>query len=394
MKPTGIRAIKVLNSLARPTIAVRVKTSMCEGWGSAPSGTSKSSFEAVEFIQNADLSIELFNNYAKKLIDFNFQNFDDFEEVEKIINVGNAGGSAVIALEYAMLNALAQERKRPLWKVLNPNAKAFPRILANVVGGGQHATNSIDIQEILVAPKAKSISEAVFTASEIYHKIRFELAKKDKHFPSGRTAEGAWTTSLPDETALEIVDRIAGRHKSEIGIDMAATSLFVRGKYLWRNFSRQQKGIHADEKKHIELMEQISNRFHLFYIEDPLHQDSYKAFSDFNKASNKYSRKLVCGDDLISTNLSRLKVAVEQNSINAVIIKPNQIGSLFKAKQVLDYAKKKDIIPVLSHRSGETNDSILAQLAFGWQVPFVKFGLAGGERTAKLNELIKVEQNL
>src|SRR3989344_1092563 len=394
MKPTDIRAIKILNSLAKPAIAVRVKAETSEGWGAAPSGTSKSSFEVPEFIQDVDLTIELFNNYAKKIIDFNFQSFDDLEEVEKVINVGNVGGSAVIALEYAMLNALAQERKRPLWKILNPNAKTFPRILANVVGGGQHATNSIDIQEILVSPTEKSVSEAIFTASEIYNKVKFELSKKDKHFLGGRTAEGAWTTSLPDETALEIVDRTANKHKSEVGIDMAATSLFVRGKYLWKNFSRKQKGIHADEKKHIELMEHISNRFHLFYIEDPLHQDAYKAFSDFNKLSNKYSRKLVCGDDLISTNLSRLKVAAGQNSINAVIIKPNQIGSLFKAKQVLDYARKNNIVPVLSHRSGETNDSILAHLAFAWQAPFVKFGLAGGERTAKLNELIKIEQGL
>ncbi len=395
MRLADIKAVKLLNSLARPTVAVRVKTENSEAWGSAPAGTSKSKFEAREFFQSTDLSVELFNNYARRLSGIDFQGFSDLEKTEKIINVETVGSSATIALEFALLNALAAEKKRPLWRILNPTARKFPRILANVIGGGQHASGSTDLQEILISPQTKKISDAVFAASAIYGQLKQAIQGRDKHFMGGRTAEGAWTTSLPDETVLNIVDKTSGKYsklKIELGIDIAASGMFIGNKYLWRNFSAKQKGLHLNEIKQIQLVEEIANRFNLAYIEDPLHQEAYRGFADLSRRINKYAKRLVCGDDLIATNLPRLKIAVKQKAVNAVIIKPNQVGSLVKARMAVDFAKKNGIACVLSHRSGDTTDTTMSHLAFAWQVPFVKFGLAGGERIAKLNELIKIEQ--
>jgi enolase len=127
----------------------------------------------------------------------------------------------------------------------------------------------------------------------------------------------------------------------------------------------------------------------LFYLEDPFEQN---AVTDFAKLLKKQKYSMVCGDDLVATNLKRLENAANEKAINAVIIKPNQAGSLIKTKDVFDLAVRKGITPVVSHRSGETMDATIAHLAFAWQAPFVKFGIAGKERLAKLNELIKIER--
>ena len=399
MKAIDVRAVKLLNSRGDFSVAVRVKTDDgVEAWGQAPAGASKGKFEARDYIDGVDKSILFFNKFANKFLRyFEFNSFDDLKEVESKIPAEKFGASATIALEYALLNALAATRKEKLWETLNPNAKKLPRILANVVGGGAHSVRGLDIQEILISPQTNSVAEAVQACTWVYNNLKKVIAAHDKNFLGAKTDEGAWATGLQDWSALHLVDKIRSKYiatKIDLGIDLAATQIMKGGKYFWRNFSDKQKGLHLDEKKQIEVVQELIDHFDLSYVEDPLHQEAFNGFAKLLENAKRYKHRLICGDDLTVTNLDRLKTAIKHKAINAIIIKPNQIGSLIKAKQAFDFALKNNIVPVVSHRSSEPADGTLAHIAFAWQAPFVKFGLAGGERAVKLNELMKIEQNL
>jgi enolase len=274
----------------------------------------------------------------------------------------------------------------------------MPRILANVVGGGAHYTKqsliagpsrisgsegkSIDIQEILLSPNTKDIRKDIASTS-IFHKELGSLLGASR-----QTDEGAWVApdNLTIKDIMEIVFSLSGY---ESGIDVAASQLYHNGKYHWKNFWGKAKSFSPKQQK--EVVENLAEHFGLFYIEDPLQQDDFKGFAELRK---KLADVMICGDDLTATNLNRLKKAVKLKAINAIIIKPNQAGSLIKTKEVFDYAVKYNITPIVSHRSGETMDATIAHLAFAWQAPFVKFGISGNERLAKLNELIKIEKKV
>ncbi len=371
MRINTISAKAILDSRKKPTIQIFVNG--CSG--AAPSGTSKSKYEALDYPVSAGESGRFVNAKLNHILKgFRFEDFSDLEKLEnKLPNI--FGANPTIALEFAILNAWAKDEKKPLWKLLNPKAKVMPRLLANVVGGGAHAEKSIEIQEILVSPQTDSFASDVKEAQHI-HKT---LGKKLR---AGRqTLEHAWVTSWPVHKVLKLVSDVAGQ--SQIGCDFAASNMFAHNEYHWRDFG----ALKAD--KQLELIAQLAYEFNLFYLEDPFQQN---AVMDFTKLLKKQKYSMVCGDDLVATNLKRMENAANENAINAVIIKPNQAGSLIKTKDVFDYAVKKGITPIISHRSGETTDATIAHLAFAWQAPFVKFGIAGKERLAKLNELIKIEK--
>jgi len=373
MQINTISAQVILDSRRKPTIRVFINGAS----GAAPSGTSKSEFEALDYPISAKESAKFINAKLKPILKgFKFEQFSDLSKLEqKLPKI--FGANPTIALEFAVLNAWAKDEKQPLWKLLNPNAKIMPRILANVVGGGAHAKGSIDIQEILVSPQTDSFASDVKEAQRIYKDIGKKLRAKKK------SLENAWITKKPIHEVLSLLSNIAGQAK--IGCDFASSNTYKHANYHWREFGE------LTSIKQLKLISDLTYEFELFYLEDPFSQ---QRFEDFAKLSRKLKYGLVCGDDLIATDLERLQTAIAERAINAVIIKPNQAGSLIKTKEVFDLAVKKGITPIISHRSGETEDATIAQLAFAWQAPFVKFGIAGKERLAKLNELIKIEQNL
>jgi enolase len=373
MKIKTISAQTILDSRRKPTIQVFING--CSG--AAPSGTSKSEFEAIDYPIGVGESVRFVNSKLKKqLIGFKFNSFSDLIELEKKLPK-LFGANPVVALEFAVLNAWAKDERKPLWKLLNPNAKVMPRILANVVGGGIHAKNSIDIQEILISPQTNSFEDDVAEAKRIYKEIGKKLRAKAK------SLENAWVTKQTLHKVLTLLSNISGQ--SQIGCDFAASNTFAHNEYHWREFGP------LNSSQQLKMISDLAYEFELFYLEDPFSQHR---FGDFTKLSRKLKYSLVCGDDLIATDLERLQTAIAERAITAVIIKPNQAGSLLKTKEVFDLAVKKGITPIISHRSGETEDATIAQLAFAWQAPFVKFGIAGKERLAKLNELIKIEQTL
>ena len=371
MRIRSLTAKSIFDSRRKPTIQILVNG--CSG--AAPSGTSKSPYEALDYPVSAMESVKFVNTKLKKqLIGFKLNSFEDLRRLESILPK-IFGANPTIALEFAILNAWAKDEEKPLWKLLNPDAKLMPRLLANVVGGGAHAKNSIDIQEILVSPQTNSFESDVKEAQRIYKEIGKKLHARRK------SLENAWVTKQPIHKVLALLSNISGQ--SQIGCDFAASSIFAHNEYHWKEFGPLKF------QQQLKMISDLAYEFELFYLEDPF---SHSAFEDFAKLSRKLKYNMICGDDLIATDLKRLQTAIAERAINAVIIKPNQAGSLIKTKEVFDLAVSKGITPIISHRSGETEDATIAQLAFAWQAPFVKFGIAGKERLAKLNELIKIEQ--
>ncbi len=387
MQIKDIKAIKVLNSRAQETIAVRVKTRRETAWGSAPSGASTGKFETPSYKKNLNYAIKFINSQAKKL-KVSFNHFSDLGDIEKIIKPKSAGGNPLIALEFSILNLWAKENKTALWQLINDKAKGMPKPLANVIGGGAHAgPNAPDIQEILICPKRNKFKEAALINAEIHRKLKDILKEKDLEFKGGKTDEGAWITSLSCIEIFELMKDLAKKYKVDLGMDLAASQLF-KSRYSWKNYSRYKQKMMIGRDKQIKIILDLIKQFKLFYVEDPLNEQDFVGFAELTR---KAPNTLICADDLYVTNLKRTKIGQQIRAANAMIIKPNQIGSLLKTKEVFDFAKEHNIKPIISHRSGETLDTIISHLAKAWEAPYAKIGAAGGERIAKINELIKIE---
>src|SRR3989344_3628241 len=344
MRLTGIRAVRSLDSHGRPAISICAKTGGVEAWSFAQVG------------KNISLEIESINAASKKLENVRINKFEDIKKIGSVLGFSK---SATVAAECAVLKTLSAEKRKPLWKILNPNAKKFPQLLVNVAGRQVHGHAGLDLHEVLISPQIKNISEAAFASAGIFNEI-----KKFRF------------NNMPAETALEIVDKIIGKSncKINLGADMHASALCRNGKYFWKNFSRQQKGLQASEEKQIELAEKLANRFDLAYVEDPLHKNAFNGYRIAKIRLNKYCGRLVAGDCLIASDMGRLATALKQNSINAVVVNPFQAGSLIKAKQIFDLARKNEIKTVLDVRN-ET----AAHIAHAWQASFAKVLPFGAE---------------
>lgn len=386
----GVKAFKVLNSRADPTIGIQVRTSRGRAWASAPSGASVGKHEVKAYPGSVKSSISLVNSkFTKLLKDIKINEVKDLKKIEEKLTVSKIGGDPIIALEFAILKELARERREHVCDIINPKAKKMPKLLSNVVGGGSHAYGGLDIQEILIYPETKSFSEGAFLNAKIDQKLKLKLEKIDKHFLGGKTDEGAWTTSLADTQALSAVKGVIESEKAKVhmGIDLAASELYKNRKYVWRNYTYKDRKRALSKEEQIATVKDLIKKYDLRYVEDPLEQEDFKGFAEFDQ-----SKVNICGDDLTTTNISRMRKAIRNKSINSIIIKPNQIGSVLKTLKAVDLAKRAGLKVIVSHRSGSTGDDSLAHLAKAVEADFVKIGISGGERIIKINELIKLEQ--
>ena len=209
--------------------------------------------------------------------------------------------------------------------------------------------------------------------NSIYKKLKSLVKAKEKN------DEGAWQTSLSNEQILQILSKFKN---IKIGLDIAASSFYKNKKYRYKNKS-------LNTKAQISYINNLIKQYSLFYIEDPIEENDFSGFSKIAKSSQHF----IVGDDLTATHISRLKKAISQNSINAMIIKPNQNGSLIELKEIFDFCKKHNIKTILSHRSGETIDSALADYAFAFQADFIKTGISTKYRQVKLKRLIEIEKS-
>ncbi len=394
MKIIYVKARRIFDSNGNNAIEIEVNGNKA----SIGLGTSVGKYEVVSYPKDINSVINLVNkNFNKDLSGLRIEGFGELRQIEDYYNSQDLsenkekiGGNVLVALELAILKSISDE---PLYKILtNKKIKKMPMPLGNCIGGGSHSIGP-DFQEFLVLPETKKFEEAMEINTAIYKLINGELKKRDKTFIGARNMEGAWMTNLDNLDILNFMKKITEKVEKEygkkigLGLDIAANEFWNGRRYEYKNYSKNNLKKTLDREEQIEFIRKTIKNNGLIYAEDPLHQDDFDGFKDLNKEAC-----YICGDDLIGTNPERLKMA--EGKISAVIIKPNQIGSLLKVKEAIDFAKDNKIVPVISHRSGETEDNSIAHLAVGWECPIIKTGIVGGERTSKLNELIRINEEI
>lgn len=392
MKIKEVNAEKVFDSRGKEAISVFIKTDKGTFSTASPSGTSTGKYETPCFVESINHDISVLRNLK---LDFEIDSFPELAEVEEAIK-GKVGANSLYALEASILKAAAYDYNLPLWKFLNPNARKFPYPVGNVIGGGMHtqptAGKKADFQEFLIIPKAKKISDNFFLMKKA-HELAGNIlkARGARGVPN---YEGAWSTNLENEGCLGIMNQVRDEIEQEsgqeikIGVDVAASSFFFSS-YSYKNPARRLRS-----NEQIQYISDLVEKYRVSYLEDPLNDD---AFSDFKILREKIIKRtpcLVVGDDLTVSNFERFRQAIKAGSIAGIILKPNQTGSLLEIKKIIDVSRKLGVTTIMSHRSGETMDYTIADLAFAWQTDLMKTGIVGKEREVKWNRLIEIEKNL
>jgi enolase len=391
-----IRVRRVLDSRANPTVEADVLTeSGGFGRAAAPSGASTGEHEAIELAPEEAIAAAreravprlVGEVYAgdQRSVDAALHAADGTDDFSEI------GANSAVAISMAAAKAAGDMLGAPLYQHLGGafRGENFPIPLGNVIGGGEHAADATDIQEFLSVPiGAPSVADAVFANAAVHSEIHDVLAERG--IPAGKGDEGAWAPSVSDEEAFEIVAEATDTVSQEVGfeiefgLDVAAAEMFTEGEYQYTDRTRS-----TDEQ--VEYIADLVNEYDLVYVEDPLDENDFDGFAELTEKVGEET--LICGDDLFVTNTERLSDGITQGAANSILIKPNQIGTLTDAFDAVELAARNGFETVISHRSGETEDTTIAHLAVATDAPFIKTGAAGGERTAKLNELIRIAED-
>jgi enolase len=264
----------------------------------------------------------------------------------------------------------------------------LPLPLGNVINGGKHAGSGPDIQEFLAAPVgARAASRSVFANAAVHKEAGARLRRMGLEF--GKGDEGGWAPSITTQGALEVLRASARKVGRETGVAIAP-ALDVAASSLWDGKAyRYRKGAKSPRAQ-AEFMASLARRHRLVYLEDPLDEEDFEGFAAVTRAVGR--RTLVCGDDLFVTSAERIERGARMGAGNCVLVKPNQAGTLTDTRLAVEAARRRGYEIVVSHRSGETTDETIAHLAVAWRARFIKTGIAGGERIAKLNELIRIHE--
>jgi enolase len=398
----GAKARLIKNSRKESSIEVKIKTFKDVFTCSAPSGKSKGINEVQDYHSlGIRHSCKLANIFLKKLvsINLNIKTLQDMSIIEENLknfekDNGLLGGNIYYAIEGALLKAAAKEKNKELWEfLLDGKTAKIPLLVGNCIGGGMHTRTHFkkpDFQEFLFISREQNISKAISKNILAYYEAKMKIRLKEKKFKIKTNDENALICSLTNQEVLEIMRDVSKKFNLDIGLDVAASSFFKNKLYDYKN-----KRFLRDSEEQIEYLSNLINEFDLYYVEDPFHEEDFNSFKSLLEYVKKTHKKtLIVGDDLIVTNLSRLKRAHRSGSINSVIVKPNQIGSIIEVKKVVDFCKQNDIKMIFSHRSGETLDNILADYAVGFQGDFIKTGILGKERLIKLRRLIDIQKKI
>ena len=412
-----IKALEVLDSRGNPTVQVEVITEEgTNGLAMVPSGASTGSFEAVE-LRDGDKSRYLGKGVLKavenvnKIIAKELEGMNVFEQAEidkKLIeideteNKGKLGANATLGVSLAVAKAAANSLGMSLYKYIGGvNAKTLPVPMMNILNGGKHADNTINIQEFMIMPVgAKSFTECLRMSAEIYHTLKKVL--KAKGLATGVGDEGGFAPNLSsDEEALKlIVEAIseAGYKPGEdvvLALDVASTEMYDEAKkigkegcyYFWKTEELKT------EDEMIEYLEDLANKYPIISIEDGLAEEDWEGW---RKLTEKLGNKLqLVGDDLFVTNIKRLQKGLDNKIANSILIKLNQIGTLTETLDAIELAKKNGYTAVVSHRSGETEDTTLADVAVATNAGQIKTGApCRTDRVAKYNRLLNIEAEL
>ena len=394
-----VRPRLIKNSRGEKTFEVELTTYSGKFFCSAPSGKSRGKNEVEPFnYRGIGASFKLLKVFCRKLEGKNImiKNLGEIKQLVKLIKIfesrhGRLGRSATYALEGVFLKAVAKDNHVPLWKFVFESVNKtrevkMPRPVGNCVGGGLHSKErwgkKPDFQEFLLIPKEKTFCKAVSVNVRAYHYVSSVLKT------SKANDEGALKTSKTNEEVLEVLDDVSQRFGLRIGLDVAASSFFHKGYYMYRN-----KNLIRDRSDQSDYISRLIKKFGLFYVEDGMYETDYSGFKEI-LSGIKVGKTLIVGDDLTTTNIRQLRRAYSAGSINAVIIKPNQIGSILDVMEVVMFCQKNGIKMVFSHRSGETMDDILADYCVGFGGDFIKCGIMGRERLIKLRRVMEIERAL
>jgi len=384
----------ILDSRGNATVEADIYTSGGFGRSAAPGGASTGSLEAkVRPPKEAvDYAVQ---NVLPALIGMDAADQEGFDEqlrdIDGTANFAGIGANVAVALSLANAKAAASALDIPLFRYLGGAfVRELPLPLGNVIGGGAHAANSTEIQEFLVVPgDAADAEEAVFANAAVHRTVKELLKKQGK--AAGKGDEGAWAPQIDDALAFELIAEATTTVADEMnitvdmGIDVAASQ-------MWNGEAYQYRGKARSTEDQVAYIAELVDKYNLVYVEDPLHEDDFDAFAELN--SQVGSRCLVCGDDIFVTQVDRIRQGIEKDSANCVLIKPNQVGTLTDTFEAVQLAHTHGLDTVMSHRSGETTDNSIAHLATAFSCIFLKCGIVGGERIAKLNELIRIEEQL
>jgi len=384
----------ILDSRGNPTVEADIHTTGGFGRSAAPSGASTGSLEAK--VRRPDEAVDYaIQNLIPALIGMDAADQEGFDEqlrdIDGTADFALIGANVAVALSLANAKAAASSMSLPLFRYLGGAfVKEMPLPLGNVIGGGAHAENATEIQEFLVVPGgAADTEEAVFANAAVHRHVK-DLLKKNKK-SCGKGDEGAWAPQIDDALAFELIAEATGLVADEMnvevdmGLDIAASQMWDGNAYKYR------KTVRSTEDQ-IAYIAELVDKYNLVYVEDPLHEDDFDAFSELN--SQIGDRCLVCGDDIFVTQVDRIQQGIDRDAANCVLIKPNQVGTLTDTFDAVQIAQRNGMDTVMSHRSGETTDTTIAHLATAFSCVFLKCGIVGGERIAKLNELIRIEEQL
>ena len=399
-----VQVRKILDSRGNPTIEVDVVTWKGFGRAASPTGASTSSKEVVSFPNGGvDIVIsEMEDLIASELIGMDACDITTIDEILKELDgtddLSAIGGNTTLAVSLAVAKAAASSNKIPLYRYIGGNfLNELPYPLGNMMEGGVHTgVTAPDIQEFLVIPTgATNIVDGIFANASIHKKLNDLIKSKDSSFNNGKGDTGGWIPNLSNVDTLEIQAQACEEVSDELGIefkpalDFAASELWDANeeKYIYVN-----DNIKRDCGEQIDYVKDIIDTYKMFYVEDPFNGSDFESFSQLT--SKVKNNCFICGDDLFVTNKNLLLKGIEMNAANAIIIKPNQIGCLSETYDTVKIAKEHNVVPIVSHRSGETTDKTIAHLAVGFSAPIIKTGAIGGERIAKLNELIRIEEEI
>ncbi|GAB6153264.1 phosphopyruvate hydratase [Desulfosporosinus burensis] len=407
---TDVYAREILDSRGNPTVEVDVVlTDGTIGRAAVPSGASTGAFEAVELrdgdktrymgkgvlkaVENVNLlispEVEGLNPYDQPGLDHLLKEIDGTD------NKGKLGANAILGVSMATAKAAAESLGLPLYQYLGGvNAKELPVPMMNILNGGQHADNNVDIQEFMIMPVgASSFSEALRMGTEVYHSLKAVL--KEKSLATAIGDEGGFAPSLEsnEDALLCIVDAIqrAGYQPGEdigLALDVAATELYENGMY-----NLAGEGVKKTSDEMIDFYEGLIKRYPIVSIEDGLDEEDWEGWRKMTERLG--DRVQLVGDDLFVTNPERLARGIKEKCGNSILIKLNQIGTLTETLDAIEMAKRAGYTSVVSHRSGETEDVTLAHVAVAVNAGMIKTGApARTERVAKYNELLRIEEEL
>lgn len=412
IKIKSVSARQILDSRGKPTIEVSLSSSNFKEVASVPSGASTGIHEALELRDGdpkyyAGLSVNqavshVQKEIAEKIIDkeFDQKNLDQFLiDLDGTPNKSKLGANAILGVSMAFAKVSAKEEGLELYEYLaklaeNKNYK-FPVPMLNIINGGQHADSGLDIQEFMLGPVGfDSFKEKIRVGAEVIYALRKIL--KDKGYTVSVGDEGGFAPKLEtNEEALELMVMAiekAGytRDQVKIGMDAAASSFYEDGKYKLK-INGELKSLSSEEI--VAWYKDLTEKYPIISIEDGLAEDDWEGFNLLTKTLG--SKITIVGDDLLVTNIKRIKTAIEKEAVNSVLIKLNQIGTVTETIEAITLAQKQGWSPFVSHRSGETTDTFIADLSVGLACPFIKSGsLVRGERVCKYNRIMEIEDSL